>query len=243
MRIRSIKPEFWRSDDIAGLSIEDRLLFVGLWSYVDDNGVGRDQVALIVADLFAHDMEEDPRETFARVSRGLASLSDTGLIHRYEAGKHKLLEIVSWADHQRIDRPGKARYPRSSADSRHPREDASSPRVNVDPGSGIRDQGAGEQGSRGTGQSDQGSDSTDTTSPTSFHGQIVTNMGIELESVRDEIEKVLNYAATDSDIARLCAHIATGAKEKVGTGYVIKSIRNQKQAGKWRKVLAGEAVT
>lgn len=78
--------------------------------------------------------------------------------------------------------------------------------------------------------------------PASFHARIVANMGIELESVRDEIEKVLAYAATDSDIARLCAHIATGAKEQIGTGYVIKSIRNQKQHGKWRKVLAGEAV-
>ena len=33
MRIRSIKPEFWRSDDITALSLEDRLLFIGLWSY------------------------------------------------------------------------------------------------------------------------------------------------------------------------------------------------------------------
>jgi hypothetical protein len=29
MRIRSIKPEFWRSDDIARLSWDDRLLFIG----------------------------------------------------------------------------------------------------------------------------------------------------------------------------------------------------------------------
>ena len=30
MRIRSIKPEFWRSEDIADLTVEDRLLFIGL---------------------------------------------------------------------------------------------------------------------------------------------------------------------------------------------------------------------
>lgn len=29
MRIRSTKPEFWRSDDIAALALEDRLLFIG----------------------------------------------------------------------------------------------------------------------------------------------------------------------------------------------------------------------
>ncbi len=35
VRIRSIKPEFWRSDDIDALSVFERLLFIGLWSYVD----------------------------------------------------------------------------------------------------------------------------------------------------------------------------------------------------------------
>ena len=49
MRIRSIKPEFWTSDDIADLTIEDRLLFIGLWSYVDDNGVGIDKEHLVVS--------------------------------------------------------------------------------------------------------------------------------------------------------------------------------------------------
>ena len=70
MRIRSIKPEFWQSEDISALSIEDRLLFIGLWSYVDDNGVGRGDMADVIADLFAADMFANPRETVARVSRG-----------------------------------------------------------------------------------------------------------------------------------------------------------------------------
>src|SRR3954470_12573547 len=60
MRIRSIRPEFWSSEDIAALPWDVRLVFIGLWSYVDDNGVGRDNEKLIVADLFP--LEEDPRE-------------------------------------------------------------------------------------------------------------------------------------------------------------------------------------
>lgn len=72
MRIRSIKPEYWRSRSISCLSLEDRLLFIGLWSYVDDNGVGLDRLSTITADLFADDLERDPRGAFARVSRGLA---------------------------------------------------------------------------------------------------------------------------------------------------------------------------
>ena len=75
MRIRSIKPEFWRSSDIAKLAVEDRLLFIALWSYVDDNGVGIDKLSAITADLFADDLESNPSETFARVSRGFRKKS------------------------------------------------------------------------------------------------------------------------------------------------------------------------
>ena len=83
MRIRTIKTEFWRSDDIAALALEDRLLFIGLWSYVDDSGIGIDKVAHICADLFAADLSESPTEVLARVQGGLSRLRDQGLIVRY----------------------------------------------------------------------------------------------------------------------------------------------------------------
>ena len=65
MRIRSIKPEFWRSRDIANLNWDARLVFIGLWSYVDDNGVGKDIDYDIIGDLFAADLIKD----LARLSR------------------------------------------------------------------------------------------------------------------------------------------------------------------------------
>lgn len=129
MRIRTIKPEFWRSRDISDLNIEDRFLFIGLWSYVDDNGVGVYDVAIIAAELFAHDLSRDSRETLARVSRGLQTLSDRGLITLYSDVKRDLLHINTWKSHQRIDRPAKAKYPLPDAvretlatPSRDPRE-------------------------------------------------------------------------------------------------------------------------
>src|SRR5690606_32766035 len=112
MRIRSIKPEFWRSKDISALAIEDRLLFIGLWSYVDDNGVGLDHLPDICADLFADDMFNDSRETVARVSRGLQKLAERELIQRYTVADKQYLMISKWGSHQRIDKPGKPRYPR-----------------------------------------------------------------------------------------------------------------------------------
>jgi len=147
MRIRSIKPEFWRSDDISSLSIEDRLLFVGLWSYVDDDGTGVDKLASIAADLFAADLERDPRETFARVSRGLSNLSERSLIVRYEVDGRRYLAVTGWSKHQRVDKPNKSRHPGPDQGiaevSRDPREDVARPsRLEQ------RNRGTEEQGNR-----------------------------------------------------------------------------------------------
>lgn len=144
MRIRSIKPEFWRSPDISCLAIEDRLLFIGMWSYVDDNGVGEDRVSMIAADLFADDLERDPSDTFTRVSRGLANLSAAGRIIRYTVDGRDYVEISNWKKHQRIDRPGKERMPKSDHESAHIREGVAKPRET--PLTGTEDQGAGDQG-------------------------------------------------------------------------------------------------
>lgn len=155
MRIRSIKPEFWRSPDISCLAIEDRLLFVGLWSYVDDNGVGEDREAMISADLFADDLARDPRETFARVSRGLSKLSEAGRIVRYTVARRDFLEITNWSKHQRIDKPGKARLPHHHAAGAVIREGVASLPETLAPGTG--DQGTGEQGNREQGTGSEGS--------------------------------------------------------------------------------------
>lgn len=37
-KIRGVKPDYWTDEDIVGLSIPARLLFIGLWSYACDNG-------------------------------------------------------------------------------------------------------------------------------------------------------------------------------------------------------------
>ena len=114
MRIRTIKPSFWRSDDITALPMELRLFFVGLWSYVDDNGVGIDDYREIAADLFAK--EEDPVAIREFVREGLATLSRGPLVVRYMIDGKRYIFIRTWDEHQRVDRPNKPRYPRPSDD-------------------------------------------------------------------------------------------------------------------------------
>ena len=148
MRIRTIKPEFWRSEDIAALRIEDRLLFIGLWSYVEDNGVGRDEPQLIQCDLY-------PLDTFTEASLrthgGLKRLSEQGLITRYEGPDgRKYLQVNSWDKHQKINRPSKPRFPQYNAENCTLTEASVSPHCTLTEGS-LPEQGTGNR-EQGTGK-------------------------------------------------------------------------------------------
>ena len=149
MRIRSTKPEFWKSRRIASVDWDARLVLKGLESYVDDNGVGVDDIELIVSDVFPRDMFTSPRETVARVSAAISTLEQAGLVWRYEGNGDRLLYIAFWEDIQRIDRPGKGRNPRPDGTWNYRdseiRESVASPRESVATGTG-------EQGNRGTGE-------------------------------------------------------------------------------------------
>ncbi|MDO5866000.1 MULTISPECIES: hypothetical protein [Paenarthrobacter] len=147
MRIRSTKPEFWKSRRIASVSWDARLVLKGLESYVDDNGVGVDDIELIVTDVFPRDMFSNPRETVARVTEAISQLHQAGLVHRYEANGDQLLYISWWETTQRIDKPGKGRNPRPDGTFDYKqseiRESVASPPVTLAPGTG-------EQRNRGT---------------------------------------------------------------------------------------------
>nr|DAV79557.1 MAG TPA: replisome organizer [Caudoviricetes sp.] len=145
MRIRTIKPEFWRSADVAALSIEDRLLFIGLWSYVDDYGVGRDEPQLIQCDLFPLD---PLTEGSVRVHDGLTRIARRGLIIRYEGPDgRKYFQVVNWAKHQKINRKSKPVFPQYDAENCTLTESSLSPHDALTEGS-LPEQGTGnrEQG-------------------------------------------------------------------------------------------------
>lgn len=156
MRIRSTKPEFWRSRRIASVDWDARLVLKGLESYVDDNGVGIDDIELIVTDVFPRDMFASPRETVARVSEAISDLHQAGLVWRYTSDSDALLYVAFWEDIQRIDKPGKGRYPRPDGTFEYRassiRESVASPPVTLAPGTGEQgNRGTGEQRSRGAG--------------------------------------------------------------------------------------------
>jgi len=159
MRIRSTKPEFWRSKTIAQLEWADRFVLKGLESYVDDNGVGKDDLALIAADVFPRDLSASPRDTLARLSEAISRLHSGGLIARYAIEGESLLYIDRWKSIQRIDKPGRGRFRRPDGtleyDEEVNRESYASPREGVASPPVVLAPGAVEQWNRGTGEQEE----------------------------------------------------------------------------------------
>lgn len=150
MRIRSTKPEFWRSERVASVSWDARLVLKGLESFVDDNGVGKDDLALIVADVFPRDLSRNPTGTLRKVSEALDHLSSAGLLWRYEADGTKFLYVAFWESIQRIEKPTRGRFPRPDGTMNYRDSLIREPSRNP-PGTLLEPSGL-EQGNRGTGE-------------------------------------------------------------------------------------------
>ena len=104
-RIRSIKPEFWTSEQVMECSPNARLMFIGMWNFADDAGRLPLSPKSIKAQIFPSD------DIAIDTIRGMIDeLSKNGLVLIYSIEDKEYLEITGWS-HQRIDKPQPAKYP------------------------------------------------------------------------------------------------------------------------------------
>lgn len=103
-RIRTIKPEFWTSEQVMECEPVTRLLFIGLWNFCDDYGNHPASPKTIKALVFPGD-----DITPATVERMLDELSANRLIAYYEHSGKRYLHVRGWK-HQKIEKPSK-KYP------------------------------------------------------------------------------------------------------------------------------------
>ncbi|WP_030253066.1 hypothetical protein [Streptomyces violens] len=107
-RIRTLKPEAFASESLAEVSVHAERTFFGLLTQADDRGRFRDQPAVIAGLLWSLRPEHGPVD----VEDDLTQLAAAGLICRYEGPDAKrYLHIVTFAQHQRINRPSGIRHP------------------------------------------------------------------------------------------------------------------------------------
>lgn len=105
-RIRTIKPSFFESEDVAVLPLRARLLWIGLWTHCDDEGRTKDNGKLVKARIWPLD-----QVTLRDIEDDLAILADAGRIVRYEADGQRYLEITNWREHQSINKPTPSKIP------------------------------------------------------------------------------------------------------------------------------------
>ena len=108
-----IDPNFWRDEKVGELDPVSRLIFIGLWTFADDSGVGRANPKLLKADILPYD------DTF-RVSdflKSLEKLSTLKLITLYEVEEQNYYYINNFSKYQTINRPTPSNLPLPSETS------------------------------------------------------------------------------------------------------------------------------
>ncbi|WP_024788419.1 MULTISPECIES: hypothetical protein [Pandoraea] len=98
-RIRSVKPEFWTSEQVMDVSRDARILFIGMWNFCDDAGIHSANEKRLKAEVFpADDL------TSADVRRMVDELLRVGLLDEYEVAGQRFWIVTGW-HHQKIDQP------------------------------------------------------------------------------------------------------------------------------------------
>ena len=98
-RIRTIKPEFWTSEQVVECSPIARLLFVGMWNFCDDGGNHPASAKTLKMQIFPGD-----DIAASQIESYISELLSNGLLSEYTAEGRKYWHVTGWR-HQKIDRP------------------------------------------------------------------------------------------------------------------------------------------
>lgn len=98
-RIRTVKPEFWTSEQVMDCSTTARLAFIGMWNFCDDAGIHPASAKTLKAEVFPADdiMAGD-------VQVLVDELKANGLIIEYEVAGKPYWQVTGWY-HQKIEKP------------------------------------------------------------------------------------------------------------------------------------------
>lgn len=92
-RIRTIKPDFFTSEDVGELTVMSRLLYVALWCHADREGKMKFQRTSLAAQCMPFEM--------GQFIECLTELHENGLVLPYIVDGKKYLYIPTFTEHQR----------------------------------------------------------------------------------------------------------------------------------------------
>jgi hypothetical protein len=106
-RIRTIKPDYFKSAKLARLTYRARLTFIGLWTICDDQGRIRHDPRVIAGELWPQEDEV----TWQEVTEDVTALVALGLLTAYSDDRYQYLSVRNWHEHQRINKPTESKLP------------------------------------------------------------------------------------------------------------------------------------
>lgn len=107
-RIRTIKPEFWTSEQVTECSLSARLLFIGMWNFADDGGNLAASVKTAKMQIFPADNID--------IAPLVHELLSVGLLVEYRINDRNYWHITGWK-HQQINRPSPLKHPKFTEQS------------------------------------------------------------------------------------------------------------------------------
>ena len=105
-RSRIIKPEFWSDEKLAKLSLQARLLYIGLWNTSDDAGTTQGHPLWLKSQIFPYD-----QISTTQIRRWLQDLVNLGRILPYTVKGEQYYFIPGFLKHQKIQHPSPAKNP------------------------------------------------------------------------------------------------------------------------------------
>lgn len=102
-RIRSIKPDFWTDEKIVGLSPFARLLFIGMWNFVDDEGRAPYSPGRLKMQIFPADNLD--------ISELVGELRRSGRVEVYQVDGKDYFQVTHFTEHQKIDKRSNSKHP------------------------------------------------------------------------------------------------------------------------------------
>lgn len=137
-RIRTIKPSFFKNEELSGLSFAHRLCFIGLWGQADREGRLEDRPRRLKAEIFPYDDVD--------VDALLSGLAEKGFVLRYDADGVPAIQVAHFLKHQRPKSDEAHSEIRPPPFGAVPLGDETAPRIGKERSTGKEEEGKGSEG-------------------------------------------------------------------------------------------------
>lgn len=99
-RIRALKPDFFKDEDLATLPYEARLLYEGLWCFADREGRLEDRPKYLKVEIFPYDNVSIEKLLNLLSSPQIQDRPEKVFIRRYTVDNRKYIDIPEFNKHQ-----------------------------------------------------------------------------------------------------------------------------------------------